>query len=87
MCITETFHTTYHGSSYSRYEYISRLTSHALLTCKSHDEEAGKHAGYNNELYMTWYCLVEGSCDTSEAITIQSLIFRKPKNRAKTVTL
>ena len=29
-----------------------------LLTCKSHTnhkEEAGKHAGYNNELYMMWY--------------------------------
>ena len=33
------------------------MTSHTLLTCKSHanyNEEAGKHAGYNNELYMTW---------------------------------
>ena len=29
-------------------------TSHTLLKCKSHanhNEEAGKHAGYNNELY------------------------------------
>ena len=33
-----------------------------LLTCKSHinhKEEAGKHVGYNNELYMMWYYLVE----------------------------
>ena len=34
------------------------MTSYTLLTCKSranHNEEAGKHAGYNNELYMTWH--------------------------------
>ena len=33
-----------------------------LLTCKSHTnhkEEAGKHAGYNNELYMMWHYLIE----------------------------
>ena len=35
------------------------MMSHTLLTCNSHDEETGKHAGYNNELYMTWYYLVE----------------------------
>ena len=36
---------------------------------------------------MMWYYLVEGSydnSDSSEAITIQSLIFRKPRNSAKT---
>ena len=32
-----------------------------LLTCKSHinHKEAGKHVGYNNELYMMSYYLVE----------------------------
>ena len=69
------------------------MTSHTLLTCKSHanhNEEAGKHAGYNNELYMMWYYLVEGSynnSDSSETIIIQSLIFRKPRNSAKAVIL
>ena len=56
MCIMKTFHTTYHGSSYSRYD----ITLHTLFTWKSHanhNEEAGKHANYNNELYMTWYYL------------------------------
>ena len=40
------------------------MTSHTLLTCKSHAnhiEEASKHSSYNNELFMTWYYLVEGS--------------------------
>ena len=51
MCITETFHITYH-SSHNMIIYYD-MTSHTLLTCKSyanHNEEAGKHAGYNNEL-------------------------------------
>ena len=61
------------------------MTSHTLLACKSranHIEEAGKHVGYNNELYMMWYYLVEGSydnSDSSEAITIRSLIFTEPE--------
>ena len=69
------------------------MTSYTLLTCKSHayhNKEAGKHAVYNNELYMTRYYLVEGSydySDYSEAINIQSVIFRKPRNSTKTVTL
>ena len=52
------------------------MRSHTLLTCKSHanhNEEAGKNVGYNNELYMMWYYLVEGlydNSDSSEAITI-----------------
>ena len=68
------------------------MTSYTLHTCKSHtyhNKEAGKHAVYNNELYMTWYYLVKGSYDNSdysEAITIQSVIFRKPRNCTKTVT-
>ena len=95
VCISDVYHENF---SY----HISRLLMlmiwiyitiwrhiHYLRTCKSHanhNEEAGKHAGYNNELYMTWYYLVEGSydnSDSSEAINIQSLIFRKPKSRAK----
>ena len=49
------------------------MRSHTLLTCKSHanhNEEAGKHAGYNK-------------LDSSEAITKRSLIFTKPKNEQK----
>ena len=35
MCITKTFHITYHGSSYSQYEYISRYDITYIITCKS----------------------------------------------------
>ena len=60
------------------------MISHTSLICISHAnlnefKETDKHAGYNNELYITWYYLVEGSYDNSyslEAITIQSLIFK-----------
>ena len=34
------------------------MTSHTLLTYKlhaNHNEEAGKHAGYNNELYGRFF--------------------------------
>ena len=73
MCITETFHITAPHIHYMNIIYHNMM-SHTLLTCKSHanhNEGAGKHAGYNNELYIT--CLVEESydnLDSSEAITI-----------------
>ena len=73
MCITETFHITYHSYEMNIYH---DMTSHKLRACKSHancNEEADKHAGYNNELYMMRYYLIEGSydnSDSSEAITM-----------------
>ena len=81
MCIMETFRITYayYGSLYSIYH---NKTSHTLLTRKSnanHNKDAGKHAGYNNCIYDV--------VDSSEAITIRSVIFRKPKNRTKIATL
>ena len=33
---------------------------HANHMHANHNEEAGKYAGYNNELYMMWYYVVEG---------------------------
>ena len=73
------------------------MTSHKLLTCKSyanHNEGAGKQVIVMN---CTWLICILAGClmfegsfdnsDSSEIITIQSLIVRKPKNRAKTITL
>ena len=60
ICITETLHITLHVTALNIHDMniYHDMTSHTLLTCKlhaNHNEEAGKHAGYNNELYMMWY--------------------------------
>ena len=50
MCITKTFYITYHGSSYSRYEYISRYDITYITYMQIIMKE--QVAGYNNELLM-----------------------------------
>ena len=72
MCITKTFHITYHGSSYSRYEYISRYNV-TYITYMQIIMKKQVSMQDENELYMMWYYLVEGSynnSDSSEAINI-----------------
>ena len=92
MCITETFHITYHDSSYTHNMNIYHdMTSHILLTCKSHTNyKVRMQAIITNCIWRGISYVVEGSYDNSdfsEAITIWSLIFRKLKNRVKTVTM
>ena len=98
MCITKAFHITYHGSSYSRYEYISwydvtYITYMAIIM----KEQVCKQVIIMNYI---WLICTSASClmfkgtfdnsisDSSKTLTIPSFIFRKaPKNRAKTVIL
>ena len=67
MCITKTFHITYHGSSYSRYEYISRYDVTYITYMQIINEGAGKQVIIMNYLWLICIlpsCLMfEGSFD------------------------